>query len=202
MQGDSRYIPNITKSDKDDDLVSRPVLQEQFRRIWEMLAYLEGRLGEVTIRDGINILGGIKHDGATQATKVFNNVSLVIADSTETNLTFNSVIYDPAGMHSTANLEVLTLPDTGVYILGAFVSWAPSAAGERYLFIKSGNTYLTAQTSPATAALSCNLSATVLHNGTAGEKVYVAAFQDSGGPLNIQVIGNLVWPTFWAARIA
>jgi hypothetical protein len=78
--GDERYIPDITAAKlktADGEAVegdSAPLLrsvQEQFKKIWENTHKLEGRLGLISLRDSLSVLGDIAASGGATLADFF-----------------------------------------------------------------------------------------------------------------------------------
>lgn len=55
--GDERYIPIIETTE--EGIVKSPSVNEAFRQVFQILHYLEGRVGPVTVRDDLEILGSV-----------------------------------------------------------------------------------------------------------------------------------------------
>lgn len=78
------------------------------------------------IRDNTSFL----HD--PPACRLYNSVSISVANDSDVALTFNSEFYDPDGMHSTAsNTSRITATIAGKYDLKACVAFDPDADGYR-----------------------------------------------------------------------
>lgn len=54
-----RYIPTLSQAMEGKKSVSVDDLQEEFRKAWEAIHYLNGRLGAVTIRDSLTVEGAL-----------------------------------------------------------------------------------------------------------------------------------------------
>lgn len=135
--------------------------------------------------------------------RVYNNAAISVANATLQALTFNSERFDSGGMHSTTgNTSRLTVPITGLYLIGATLGWDANATGYRGLHFRiNGATYIaTNMTASVTAARPVFHATTTLYQLAASEYVEAVVEQGSGGALNVQASGNYS-PEFWMVRL-
>lgn len=148
-------------------------------------------------------LGGLTgHIGA----RAYNSANLSIPHNTSTNLTFNSERYDtdPNGeIHSTAsNTGRLTCRTAGKYLLAATVAFDANATGVRSIsLLLNGASFIAqVQLPSAGSTFATSLSIATLYDLAAGDYVEVAAFQTSGGALNVLVGSTPFSPEFAFAK--
>jgi len=127
--------------------------------------------------------------------KAYNAGTQSLTNNTETAVTFDSEEYDTDGIHSTSsNTERFTIPagKDGKWRLGALVVFAGNATGQRTAYWKktvSGptTTYLRGGRNTLVMASSVDFPLYVETDVVlaAGDFVFVTAYQNSGGSLNI-----------------
>jgi hypothetical protein len=138
---------------------------------------------------------------------VYNSTSQVFTGTGGQTYTilFNSELYDTDGYHSTVtNTDRLTIPTTGKYAVGAFVSLSGSnltGADQVNLTLKvNGTPFAGHQQPPCTSSSPpfCSLTVHTEYLFTAGD-VITATIGTSNGPLTANTIGNA--PRFWAHKL-
>lgn len=132
--------------------------------------------------------------------RVYNSANLSTADSTLTALTFNSERFDNGDLHSTvANTGRLTVPITGLYLIGGNVEWAAHATGLRELNIRlNGTTYIETDSRLSAGAFRSTFQAvSTLYRLAATDYVELVGQQASGGALNVLASASYS-PEFWA----
>lgn len=151
-----------------------------------------------TLSDNITFLAG------PPRCRVFNSAAISVANATLQALTFNSERFDTDTMHSTAvNTARITFTTAGTYLVGGSATFAPAAGGTRRaaIVLLNGVTVLKqAELRPAVADTHVPVPPD-LYAFSAGDYVELVAFQDSGGALDVKVIGNHS-PEFWAILMA
>lgn len=65
--GDDRYQPSFTAAPSGSPMPKLSEVQEEFRKVFEFLCKLEGRLGDIALRDDVSVLGGVTTTGALDA---------------------------------------------------------------------------------------------------------------------------------------
>lgn len=139
--------------------------------------------------------------GPAQA-RVFNSGALSINNATPTVTTFDSERWDNGDLHSTsANTGRLTAPVTGLYVVGASVSFASNGTGYREVRLRlNGTTSIAIDTRAAITGQPTRVVISTEYRLAAGDYVEVVVEQTSGGALNVEASGN--WsPEAWAHRI-
>lgn len=135
------------------------------------------------------------------AARVSISTLLSIPDSTTTYVAFDTEIFDTANLHSTvSNLDRLTAPIAGTYIIGADIYWAASVAGYRTATIvrNSGNTRLSRSwITPISGSLYHTLS--TVTRLSAGDYVRLGLYQNSGSNTQLGIDGETTG--FWMAWI-
>jgi hypothetical protein len=142
-------------------------------------------------------------DGTTQTTaggssqaifaRVYNNANETISNASVTNLTFNTERWDTNGMHSTSsNTDRLTATVAGVYSICISIRWASdSTSGIRLLrILYNGSTNIAEDRRSATSGDNTLLGLCTQYYLAASDYVVAAAYQTSGGNLNVQAEGN------------
>lgn len=98
----------------------------------------------------------------------------------------------------------LVVPSTARYLIGAAITFAPHATGERAIkFRKNGTTDLRGSGGEPTSSGSVNTLTpmTTLVDLVAGDYVEVMAYQDSGGALNMGSATISQQNTFWIVQV-
>lgn len=134
--------------------------------------------------------------------RVWNSANITLADNVETTLTFDSEQLDPWGMHDPlVNPSRLTCIVPGTYLIGANVGFVASSVGQRYLvFVVNGVSRIAKTTFTSFGASGGpGLVLATLYPLNAGDYVTVAAYQNSGAPLDVTST-NPGQPVFWAAK--
>lgn len=134
--------------------------------------------------------------------RVFNDANISVANNTVAALTFNSERYDSGDLHSTSvNTGRLTAPITGLYAVGACVSFASNATGIREVELRvNGTTVIAIDDRPANTGAVTVISIDTQYRLAATDYVEVLAFQNSGGALNVLVSASYS-PEFWMTRL-
>lgn len=147
--------------------------------------------------------------------RVRNSTSISLTHNTVTALTFDTEDSDSSGgMHSVAtNTGRINFPTAGTYVIMLNVRFAANNIGVREVTIRnSAGTSLaaargsaavssTAGTTYTAQSVDMRLFVSTIHTVTAGDWVDAVAFQNSGGALNAEAVGNFS-PCFSAYRIA
>lgn len=135
---------------------------------------------------------------------VYHDAAQSIANDTVTALAFNQERYDNGGFHSTvSNNTRLTAPVDGLYEIKGHIAFAAAANGRRGVTIRlNATTNLASQNDNLDAAnQACQLSVAREYRLAAGDYVELMAYQNSGGPVNVDVDGNRS-PEFTIRRVA
>jgi hypothetical protein len=115
-----------------------------------------------------------------------------IPNNSVTNVVLDAETFDTANLHSTTtNNHLLTAPVAGVYQINGNIRWASNNTGSRFLDIsvtgggRVASVYMTANQGHPT-----DQSVSVLYALSAGQSVFLEAFQDSGGALALDKGGT------------
>lgn len=135
---------------------------------------------------------------------VYNSANIAVPSGAWTALTFNSERKDDASFHSTvANTSRLTVP-TGYddwYIISGHAEWAGGLGGiYRNLGILLNGGILIAAHSRWVNAAAQSISVATIYYLSGSDFVELAAYQDSGGNLNVNASGNYS-PEFRMVRL-
>lgn len=136
--------------------------------------------------------------------RVFNSTAISVANATLVVLTFDSERWDNGDLHSTAtNTGRLTAPITGLYHIGACVTWAANVTGLRYASLRLNGTTTIVEEGfqAATTADGSRNNPCTTYQLAAGDYVEVVVFQRSGVALNATVAPN-AGPEFWMYRVS
>lgn len=123
--------------------------------------------------------------------KVARTTNQSVNNGTQTSVIYNaSDLWDTPSGHSTStNPERITVPDAGLYLIGAHVNWAANATGDRVVFLSLfgvGGIPGGAMDIPAVAGgRPTEMVVQTLTKFTAGQTFTVETFQTFGGALNI-----------------
>lgn len=138
--------------------------------------------------------------------RVYNNAAITLTTGTAAFLTFNSEHWDEGNLHSTGgNTGRLTVPITGLYLVGGAVDFASNATGYRQLAIRvtaigGGTTFIVADERPAVNGAATQITVETMYRFVAGEYAELRALQNSGGNLDVSAAGNFS-PEFWMVRL-
>jgi hypothetical protein len=135
--------------------------------------------------------------------RVYHNAAQSVTNNALTALAFNSERFDTDAIHDTVtNNSRLTATTAGKYQITGSAQFAGNANGVRIVQIrKGGATVLASQTTINIGANAMDLTITTLEDMAAGDYVELVIYQDSGGALNINSIGNRS-PEFMMVRVA
>jgi hypothetical protein len=109
-------------------------------------------------------------------------------------LSYDTTDFNIGGVFSAAQPTRLTAPVAGRYLISASVRWNPHANGRRTLAVELNGTVAQIARSnvsanwATTASFSPEQTAETIYKLNAGDYVEVWAYQDSGGPLNLQYL--------------
>jgi hypothetical protein len=124
MQGDLRQIPEVKGR---SDAPSLSSLNEEIRRLWEYLYYLEGRAGPITLRDALVTLGGITSGASlTSGTSLKVNTDAVLSGAALSTSATSGFTYLPStagvptGVPNVQSGTVATVYDTTNNRLGVY----------------------------------------------------------------------------------
>lgn len=148
------------------------------------------------------------HDGARTTNnlnlgaRVFRSTNAGIGTGAITALSFNSTRYDTDGMFTTANATRLTVKTAGKYAVGGTVEFVNAAGAIRILDVRlNGTTILARQTvTPLGGGFVTEMTVATIYDLVVGDFLELTVFQDSGGPININSVGNYS-PEFWCHRL-
>lgn len=134
--------------------------------------------------------------------RVYHDKNQSIPNNTWTTLDFNSERYDTDTMHyPVVNSSRLTCKTAGKYIISINVRFPASGANAQGLlmWLNTTNYICYTQFTKATAG-SWYMTQTTIYQLAVGDYVEVQVFQNSGGALNIESVGNFS-PEFEMARL-
>jgi hypothetical protein len=143
---------------------------------------------------------------------LYSSVNVSIADSTYTDMPWDSEVFDTVNVHSTSSAtDRITIPSDGYYCFGARIHWATSAAGHRVVYITLNDpspptaTAFMEQSVEIPAAhynnrVNCRLSG--IRHFDADDVLRVAVYQTTGGPLNVTCTAGPYQSNFWYFRFA
>ena len=123
--------------------------------------------------------------------RVFNSTGIVIDNTTETSLTFDSERWDTDGIHSGSSSQ-LYCNTAGKYYISASAYFATDAGGSlRILRIRlNGTTIIAEDWRPDSSSGHQKLEANCVYKLNEGDYVVANVYQNSGGPLAIAYIAN------------
>jgi len=149
--------------------------------------------------DGTNFLPLI--EGWQHHCRVYRTTNQTIADVTDTILTFDNEQLD-TGLHVTSgNTERITIPESGLYLIGAQVRWASNTGGTfRALRIKNSAAAVLVVTSFVPLNSVTDQVISTLWHFTAADWITVEVAQNSGGNLDVVSVSPFS-PIFWAVRL-
>ena len=146
------------------------------------------------VRDNMDFLATSKPN-----CRAFNSAAISITTSgTPQALTLDSERFDKgAGSHSTVtNTGRLTVPSScaGVYLTGAYTSWASNTSGVRVCAIRlNGATTIGADSKNTRSDGFCDHSPATLYALSVGDYLEIVMTQSSGGALNVAATPELWW---------
>ena len=120
----------------------------------------------------------------TYAFKVYLSADVSIPTGVVTKVNFDTEDFDKNSNFDVANYQ-WTCPADGVYEFRLQTTFYPNATGDRanFIYVDSDLYYLQGQ--PASAVLNHALNGSLVVTLTAGQVVYSASFQSSGGSLDL-----------------
>lgn len=126
---------------------------------------------------------------ANDACKVYHSAAQSIPTSAWTILSWDTEEIDNNAMHSaTTNNHLITVQTTGLYLISALLKFATNATGRRGLYISNYVSGVTGVMLDARVAAvsgeTTSISASCLKQLTAGDLIWMSAYQDSGSALN------------------
>ena len=159
---------------------------------------------------GTSIVGGDGDSAATPYTvsmidpefnrpivKIRRTAAQTIPNNTATAVTYTATVFDTNGMFDLGNPTRLTIPITGLYLMGLYYEWPVSANTAREVFFRlNGSMELDRQSLISANAAVPNHQQNHVYPWffSAGDYVETLAFQTSGGDL---ALGVATFPTFW-----
>lgn len=141
--------------------------------------------------------------GYIEGARVYNDADLTIADSVQTNLTFNQERYDTDSIHSIlSNTERLTCKTAGKYIIGGHCRFEPNGVGSRLIDIYLNGTTMIARDERLNsgAAAAVTFSIVTYYDLVVNDYVTLYVYQTSGGNLKVTYNPKMS-PEFWMHRI-
>jgi len=134
--------------------------------------------------------------------RVYNDANISIPNNSLTDLTFNSERYDTDTIHSTGtNTNRLTCQTAGKYLIVGNVRFAANGNADRRVAILLNNaTYIAWAASEPNPTLETAFIVTTIYDLSVGNYVTLQAYQNTGGALNVEVVGNLS-PEFMMHKI-
>lgn len=116
-----------------------------------------------------------------------------IPNATYTQISWTSVIVDSGEFFDALNPEYITIPETGWYQVMAHVAWDINGTNMRESMTEKSITTLYGNISfdsrLAVTGASTNVEMARLTRLNRGDRIYLTVWQDSGGPLNVNVDG-------------
>lgn len=147
-------------------------------------------------------LNADKLDSLTSADFLRSNLSVVqayrastqsINTSSSTTIIFNLVAFDTNSEYSNAT-GIFTVGTTGYYLVTASVQFAANVTGSRKLLIRTNSTdYAVARDNAPSATIPSLLQTSAFMYLSAGDVIYIQAWQDSGGALNTSFTDTNNW---------
>jgi hypothetical protein len=132
--------------------------------------------------------------GVVPAASVANSIGKPTTNNSIAAVSFDTEAFDTAGLHSATEPSKLTAPITGIYQVEAHLSFAPNANGVRSVYLgingSTSNPIGQATVFSGTAAADISVSTSGLAVLNAGDYVMALEYQNSGGPLTVDGLGN------------
>jgi hypothetical protein len=138
-------------------------------------------------------LGGAAGVGSKHYSRAYNSNPIAIVTATPTPIPFDSITYQNVSMHSVAvnNTRMTALRD-GFYTIHASVQWEAIALGIRSVGIQiNGSTMIASLDHQAALVVPAFTQDQSISSGfflREGEYFEVIVYQNSGGPVNINVV--------------
>jgi hypothetical protein len=131
--------------------------------------------------------------------------NLLIPNNAETRVGMDTTDFDSTGTIADLVNDRLVFPVSGKYIVGGNARWAVNATGHREIRIvyhdsvANADSRITITASEAAAGVAPCLSTDTTFDCKAGDYVYLTAYQNSGGGLNITPLDSAD-PVLYTAR--
>lgn len=157
-------------------------------RTWITDEFVDAALLNNHVRDPFNFLIDAPAAG------VFNSADFVVANNTETAITFDSERWDNDAIHSTSvNPSRLTCVTAGVYNISGCIVWTANATGVRTasLRLNGGSPIARKSITSNTAAFDAEMPIATQWKLGVGDYIELVGFQTSGGNLNARAIAPL-----------
>jgi len=140
--------------------------------------------------------------GYTQGCRVYNDAAIVVSNSTQYTLTYNSELYDTDTMHSIVDAtDRITVTTAGVYIVWANVQFAYDADGIRTVYLKhNGDIVGLVQQNPVGGSATTLMQVSTIYDCEAADYFQVVVEHNAGGNLNVNSSAQFS-PHFAAQRI-
>lgn len=160
---------------------------------------------EATINADLDIIDAAVSGNASGSiwARVYHNTTQSIANTTPTNLAFNSERYDTNVIHdNSTNNSRLTCKTAGVYLMSATVAFAVNATGTRMVSILiNGTTSLASvHATAAVGGLTTRIVTTTIYPMAVNDYIEASVYQSSGGALNVDSGANYT-PEFMMIRL-
>ena len=126
-----------------------------------------------------------------------NNAAIAIGNGAITPITFGIARFDPFLMHSVTKIII---PRTGNYNVGGCIEFAAAGGGYRQIGVRRNGTTFVVQTTQAPTGVADQLNVACDWQFTAGDYIELVVVQNSGGPLNVNAVGDYT-PEFWCCRV-
>ena len=132
------------------------------------------------------------HKNMDIGARVYNDAAITLTDNVTKFLTFNQERYDTDTIHSTSsNTDRLTATTAGKYLIIGNIEFVSNATGRRNLAIElNATTFIAEMEWDTNQNAITRVSICTIYDLSATDYVRLRAFQNSGGNLNVNSLGN------------
>lgn len=118
---------------------------------------------------------------------LFPSAVIATVSGSSSIITWDSELWDTAGMHNSSFLSRITAPVDGLYEVHATLAWGSNATGYRSIeVLRNGTPVLRTRVQALATAVAVSAPTSGLVQMTAGQYLEVQQLQNSGSPLDIQ----------------
>lgn len=144
------------------------------------------------------LLGSV---GIIPTARVYNDAAITLGNATEVDLTFNTERWDTDTIHDTGSLtDRLTCKTAGLYEVSFTGRFAAHGTGWRYIAIYHNATSIAFAAGSPGGTYREGWTVTTQYQMAVNDYFKVAAYQNSGGNLDMELSGNIS-PEFMMTRI-
>lgn len=117
--------------------------------------------------------------------KVYRSTSQTIADITDTDITYDTIVFREGFPDPGASFTKVTAPYAGVYLIVSQIEWGADVNNRRSSWIEINDVVTEGDTRNGTAGQNTRVALPAIRSLAAGDTIGVRVRQNSGGNLNV-----------------